>query len=120
MGCEDGRAWCRERGAPPHCRSRSRPSDGTPAPFTRKSMYGPGGAAARLVGKAIASAAVDGEKLRGTRRWLWSKAWVTELRRISVTFVMSAASGVLTTTVCAYVTAPGTAPLMTGRGPWNR
>ena len=83
-------------------------------------MYGPGGAAARLVGKAIASAAVDGEKLRGTRRWLWSKAWVTELRRISVTFVMSAASGVLTTTVCAYVTAPGTAPLMTGRGPWNR
>src|SRR2546426_46810 len=57
-------------------------------------MYGPGGAAARLDGRVIETAAVAGEKLRGTRRWPWSKAWVTELKRINVTFVMAAASGV--------------------------
>src|SRR5213080_1183627 len=82
-----------------HCSRMMRALEGTPSPFTRKSMYGPGGAVVRLVGTAIESPPAAPEKPRGTSSWLISKACVTDPSRMKVTFVMLAASGVSTNTV---------------------
>src|SRR6266550_2770361 len=97
-----------------------RPTDGTPLPFTRKSMYGPGGATVPLVGMETDSPPVACPKLSGTRRAPMSYACVTEPNRMNVTFVTVPPSGVSTTTVWPYETAAGVTPVMRGRAPWKR
>ena len=50
----------------------------------------------RLHGDLARSRAV---KFRNWKRWFWSNAWVTDGERISETFAIDAASGVLTSKV---------------------
>src|SRR5256885_3448311 len=97
-----------------------RATDGTPLPFTKKSMYGPGGAAVRLAGMVTESPPAACEKLSGTSRPLWSKACVTEPNRMNVTLVMFAPFGVATNRAWPYATVAGVAPVMLGRAPLNR
>src|SRR5678815_3261784 len=58
-------------------------------------------------------------KASGTSRWFWSKAWVAEPRRTSVTLPMSAACAVPIVTVCPYDTEVGALEI-SGRGPRKR
>src|ERR1043166_2814687 len=96
-----------------------RPTDGTPFPFTRTSMYGPGGATLRLVGRVTEIPPLTCEKLSDTRRWPSSNACVTEPNRINVTLVMLAPSGVCAVRVWPYPGVPIT-PVTPGRAPLKR
>ena len=58
-------------------------------------------------------------KLRNWNRWFWSKACVTDGERISETFVIDAASGVVTSKLEPQLAPPGAEPIV-GRVPLNR
>ena len=58
-------------------------------------------------------------KLRNWKRWFWSNACVTDGERISETFVIDAAFGVVTSKLVPYCAPPG-ADVIVGRAPLNR
>ena len=75
-------------------------TDGTPASFTRNSMYGPGGAIRPADGGVIVSPPPETWNASVLSRWLMFMACVVDGSRMMVTFRIDAASAVLTANDC--------------------
>jgi len=97
-------------------------TEGTPLPFTRKSMTARAGDRPTR-GKVHCEPPVVCEKLNGTRRVLRVERCVTEPSRMNVTWVMLAPSAVPTNSDWPYPTTAGVVPVILVAHPeevWRR